>query len=54
MGEAGGRFIALVQPASSGQVDAMQIEVVLPASMTLRLHGAAARKVLDRVLARLP
>lgn len=54
VGEAGGRFIALVQPASSGQVDAMQIEVVLPASMTLRLHGAAARQVLDRVLARLP
>ena len=54
VGEAGGRFIALVQPASSGQVDAMQIEVVLPESMTLRLHGAAARQVLDRVLARLP
>jgi len=47
VGEAGGRFIALVQPASSGQVDAMQIEVVLPESMTLR-------QVLDRVLARLP
>ena len=53
-GEGGGRFIALVQPACSGQVDAMQIEVVLPESMTLRLHGTAARQVLDRVLARLP
>lgn len=53
-GEGGGRFIALVQPASSGQVDAMQIEVVLPESMTPRLHGTAARQVLDRVLARLP
>jgi len=53
-GEAGGRFIALAQPAPRGQVDAVEIEVVLPESMTLRLHGAAARQVLDRVLARLP
>jgi len=53
-GEASGHFIALAQPAPRGQIDAVEIEVVLPESMTLRLHGAAARQVLDRVLARLP
>ena len=54
VGEAGGRFIALAQAAPSVQPDTVELEVVLPESMTLRLHGAAARQVLDRVLARLP
>ena len=54
VGEAGGRFIALAQAAPRVQPDTVELEVVLPESMTLRLHGAAARKVLDRVLARLP
>lgn len=54
LGEGSGRFIALAQPAPRVQVDVVEIDVVLPDSMTLRLHGAAARQVLDRVLARLP
>lgn len=43
VGEAGDRFIALAQPARRVQVDAGEIEVVLPESMTLPLRAWSAR-----------
>lgn len=51
--EAGGRFIALERPTPGSPVAAVQIEVVLPDALTLRLQGTAAQQILDRVLARL-
>ncbi|MCK9988542.1 MAG: hypothetical protein AzoDbin1_05014 [Azoarcus sp.] len=51
--DARGQFIALPHgaPPSSGSTE---IEVRLPGTMTLRLQGAAAQQVLDRILAQLP
>lgn len=51
--DAWGQFIALPHgaPSSSGSAE---IEVRLPSTMTLRLQGAAAQQVLDRILAQLP
>lgn len=51
--DARGQFIALPHgtPPSSRSAE---IEVRLPGTMTLRLQGAAAQQVLDRILAQLP
>lgn len=51
--DAAGHFIALPHgaPPSSGSTE---IEVRLPGTMTVRLQGAAAQQVLDRILAQLP
>lgn len=52
-GDARGQFIALPHGAAPSSRGA-EIEVSLPGAMTLRLQGAAAQQVLDRILAQLP
>lgn len=51
--DARGKFIALPHGADASSRSA-EIEVRLPGTMTLHLHGAAAQQVLDRILAQLP
>lgn len=51
--DAPGQFIALPHGADASSRSA-EIEVRLPGTMTLRLQGAAAQQVLDRILAQLP
>ncbi|CAL94645.1 IS66 family insertion sequence element accessory protein TnpA [Azoarcus olearius] len=50
--DARGQFIALPHGAAPSSGSA-EIEVRLPGTMTLRLQGAAAQQVLDRILAQL-
>lgn len=51
--DAPGQFIALPHGVHASSRSA-EIEVRLPGTMTLRLQGAAAQQVLERILAQLP